>query len=108
MGLPVQLSEIENTAPQLLSVSGTASVLSATRLGRARRVFFSVIPITAGVTVTIVLGGSTPAVNQGIPLIQNQPFSQCLDVNGRGVFQGEIQAIASGAGQVAFTEIFEP
>lgn len=112
MAYIVQNEDIENTTPQLLSVSGTASTLSNTRLGRARRTFFSIIPITAGVTVTIVLGDSAPVATQGIVLIQNQPFSQSLDNDNlgepcKGVFQGTIQAIASGAGQVAFVEIFD-
>ena len=107
MAIPVELSDIENTSPQLLSVSGTASTLSQTRLGKAKRSFFSIIPITAGVTVTVVLGDSSPAVTQGIVLIQNQPFVQSLDINGKGVYQGPIQAIASGAGSVAFVELFE-
>jgi len=107
LAIPVENADIENTSPQLLSVSGTASVVSPTRLGKAKRSFFSLIPITAGVTVTLVLGDSAPAVNQGIVLIQNQFFLQSLDTNGKGVYQGNIQAIASGAGQVAVVELFE-
>lgn len=99
--------EIEKTTPQLLTVAATAITASATRLGLKRRSFFSIIPITAGVTVTVVFGDSIAVANQGIPLSANQPFSQSLDTNGRGVFQGTIQLIASGAGQVAFTETFE-
>lgn len=100
-------NDIDTTVPAIVSVSGTASVLSPTRLGLKKRSFFSIIPITSGVTVTVVFGDSAPVATQGIPLIQTQPFSQSLDINGRGVFQGQIQVIASGAGSVAFTETFE-
>lgn len=107
MPKPVTFEEIENSAPQLLSVSTTASTLSATRQSRAKRTFFSIIPITDGVTVTVFLGDGTPSANKGIPLIKNQVFSMSLDANEKGVYQGTIQAIASGSGQVAFTELFE-
>jgi hypothetical protein len=107
MATPVHESDIEPTNPQLLAVSATASTLSPTRIGRTKRSFFSVIPVTSGVTVTIVFGDSVAEVEKGIVLIQNQPFSQSLDINGRGVYQGTIQAIASGNGDVAFVETFE-
>ena len=107
MPRPVTNDEIELASPQLLSVSGTASTLSATRLGRAKRTFFSIIPVTAGVTVTIVFGEQIAVVNAGVPVGNGQAFTQSLDSNGRGVFQGAIQAIASGAGSVALTETFE-
>lgn len=102
----VQFNDIDGTTPQLVSVNTTAT-LSASRLGLTRRIFFSVIPITAGVTATVVLGDGTPAANTGIPLIQNQPFSMADDASGAGCFQGPIQCVTSGAGQVAFTEIFD-
>ena len=107
MGILVEEQDIERTTPQLLTVDVNPVTLSATRLGLTKRSFFSIIPITAGVTVTIVFGDSVPVADQGIVLVKNQVFSQSLDTNGAGVFQGTIQAIASGAGQVALVEVFE-
>lgn len=107
MAVPVTWEEIENTEPQLKSVTTAASTLSASRLGRAKRTFFSIIPLSAGITVTVVLGDGTATASTGIVLVKNQPFVQSLDSNGKGVFQGTIQAIADGSGSVAFTEIFE-
>jgi len=107
MSRPVRDADIDGTSPQLLAVSGTAVTLSDTRLGKARRIFLSIIPITAGITVTVVLGDISPAVGQGIQLSQTQPFVQSDDANGKGTFQGTVQAIASGGGYVAMTEIFQ-
>lgn len=104
----VELSDIEPSTPQTVTVGATAVTLSEKRLGKTKRSFFSIVPITAGVTVTIVFGEGTAAVNAGLPLQAGQPFIQSLDINGRGVYQGDIQAIASGPGSVAFVEIFEP
>lgn len=107
MASPVTLSEIELSTPQLLAVSGTQTTLSASRLGKSRRTFLSIIPLTAGVEVTISFGEQDAIINAGLVLKQSQPFIQSLDVNERGVYQGEIKAIASNIGQVAFVEMFE-
>lgn len=107
MSPPVQEREIELTQPQLITVGATAVTLTPTRLGRARRSFLSIVPVTVGVTVTLVFGDTTPALNTGLPIEAKQPFIQSLDVNKKGVYQGPIQAIATGPGQVALVEMFE-
>jgi len=112
MAYIVQEKDIEPTTPSLLSVGATEVTLSATRLGRSRRSFFSIIPLTPGMSVTISYGEQTAVLNAGIPLIQNQPlFASLTGTNPampcEGVYQGEIKAIANIAGTVAFVEVFD-
>ena len=111
MAYTVQDRDIELTTPQLVTVDVTEATLSASRLGLSMRSFFSIVPITAGVTVTVTFGDAPATANQGLPLIQSQPFSQSLTNDDpeqpcKGVYQGTIKAIASGPGRVAFVEIF--
>lgn len=106
MGKIIEYEEIDLSSPRTVSVSGTAAELSSSRLGLQRRTFFSIIPLTAGVTVTISFGDQTAVALQGISLIQNQPFSMS-DSEEFKCWQGAIQVVASGAGNVAVTEIFE-
>lgn len=105
----VEFWEIEGTSPQNLSVSGTASVASTSRLGKSHRTAWGVTPTTAGMTLTVVLGDASAAALAGQPLQQWQPMGQSMvDSGGRGVFQGTIQLIASGSGNASFWETFEP
>lgn len=95
-----------NTA---VSVSGTDVELTPTRLGRTLRTAIILTPVTAGVIVNISLGDNPAVIDQGIRLIQGQPFTQSAnnaEEAKQTVWQGAIHAIASGAGSVAITEQF--
>lgn len=104
--IPVTDRDIEVSTPSTVSVSATASTLSATRLGRAPRSFFSIIPLSAGVTVTVTFGDSPAVANAGLVLSTNQPY---LEAKGDNFipYQGTINIVASGAGTVAYVERFD-
>lgn len=102
----VTLEDIDGALPRTVSVSATAAELSATRLGRKRRTQIIIVPLTAGVTVTITKGDSTAVANAGIVLTANQAFVEADD-GGFKCWQGAIQVVASGAGSVAINETFE-
>lgn len=99
--------DIDLANPTSLSVSGTASIASRTRLGAPRRTSFSLVSLTSGVTLTIIKGDIEGAtVNNGITLQQNQAYVES-DADNFNCWQGQITLIASGAGTVAFTEVID-
>lgn len=107
MARTVGYDDIDQTNPQYISVSGTPTRILLSRLGESFRNFLSIIPTDAGITCTVTLGPVGVAANQGIVLIQNQPFVQSMDTNGKGIYQGEIWVTASGNGHVAVQETIE-
>jgi len=106
MAAVVEYNEIDLSAPRTVSVTATAAQLSNSRLGLPRRTSFSIIPLSAGVTVTVAKGDAPAVVNEGIVLIQNQAYIES-DSDGYNCWQGAIQIVASGNGSVAVTEVFQ-
>lgn len=106
MSTPVTEQEIDPVTPQLVTVGASEVVLSPSRLGRSHRIFFSLVPITPGVTATLCFGEGAAAANMGVPLNPNQPFVDCAG-DSYMPYQGALKVVASGAGQVAFVERFE-
>ena len=104
--IPVTDNDIESSTPSTISVSATASTLSATRLGKSPRSFFSIIPLTVGVTVTVTFGDAPAIANAGLVLGQNQPY---LEVKSDEFmpYQGTINIVASGNGSVALLERYD-
>lgn len=107
MGQIVSFEDVDQSKPQKFAVSTTPALASGTRIGATKRSFISIIPITAGITVTVTLGAFGAIADQGVDLLTNQPFAQSLDSNGKGVYQGEVYLTASGAGFVSMQETFE-
>lgn len=105
-GQPVTDAEIELSTPRTVSVSTTSTELSPTRLGRTRRTSFLIVPLTAGVTVTITKGEQDAVANQGYVLTQNQPYVEATS-EGFLCYQGALQVVASSAGSVSIVEVFE-
>lgn len=103
----VTIKDIELGAPQLINVSATAAQLLPSRLGKTFRKSFYLVPLTAGVLVTIVPSEGSVVANTGYVLSQYQPF---LDVRSEGYkpYQGEWKVVASGNGQVALVEQVDP
>lgn len=99
--------EIELSAPQTLTVGTSDVEISATRLGKTRRTFFSIVPLTAGATITLTFGDSPAVANKGVVLSANQPYIE-TDDPGAPCYQGAIHAISSAPGSsVAIVERFE-
>lgn len=107
LGQTVGYDDIDQSAPNYVSVSGTPSRVLSSRLGQSFRNFFSIVPTDPGISVTVTLGAPGAAANVGTVLVQNQPFSQSMDANGKGCYQGEIWVTASAAGHVAVQETIE-
>lgn len=98
--------EIKLGVPSIVSVSATSQELLPSRLGRSHRKTFYIVPLTAGVIVTIS-PTETPAVaTQGYVLSQYQPY---LDVRSQGYdpYQGAWQVVASGNGSIAVVEVVD-
>lgn len=102
----VTYDEIDLSSPRTVSVSATSTTVSTSRLNLPRRTSFFLVPLTAGVTVTVTKGDGAAVANAGIVLIQNQAYLES-DSEGFLCWQGAIQAIASGNGSVAVVEVFE-
>lgn len=103
----VGYNDIDQSNPQYVAVSSTPTRILQSRLGESFRNFFSIVPITSGLTVSVILGPVNALANYGTPIITNQPFAQSMDVNGKGIYQGEIWVVASGNGYIAIQETFE-
>jgi len=71
-----------------------------------RRTAFTIVPLSAGVTVTVALGDVPAVADAGIVLSANQPYSESSD-GGFECWQGAVQIVASGAGNVAIRETLE-
>lgn len=88
---------------ETVSVSGTSVPIMSLVPSGAIRTQFAIIPLSAGVTVTIAKGDQAAVANAGIVLIQNQPYVEATD-GGYICWQGPVQIVASGAGSVAVME----
>lgn len=106
MAKPVSLEEIQKSAPRNVSVSTSDIEISGTRLNQSRRKFFSIIPLTAGVIVTITYGEQAAVQNAGFVIGQYQSVTGSDDVN-NPCWQGPIHVVASAAGTVSIVEVFE-
>lgn len=91
------------------SVSGTSATILQSRLGRSLRVGLVITPLTAGVTVNVALSELPATTTTGFQLQPGQVLSQSANnalEAAQVVWQGSVQAIASGAGTVAIVEQF--
>lgn len=87
------------------SVSVTTTSVRVLIANQGRKALY-IGNLTAGVTVTIQKGETAAIQNEGIVLSQGQNW---FESNGENFecWKGEIQVIASGAGTIAVSEMFE-
>ena len=104
--IPVTDKEINSVTPELITVGASEVVLSDTRLGKSRRIFYSIVPVTAGVICTITFGDAPAVALTGLPLGQYQPLIDCAGDTYQP-YQGTIKCIASAGGQISIMERFE-
>lgn len=105
----VSYEDIEQSNPDYISVGATPTRVLLSRLGLPMRTLFSIVPLTAGVTVTVTLGPVNAAANYGVNLTASQPFTQAIIRPGEpdGCYQGEVWVTASGPGFISLQETFE-
>lgn len=95
----------QHTQNTSITVSGTSGQILASA-ANYRRTAFAIIALTAGVTVTIAKGDVAAVANNGIVLAANQSYVESTSQEFL-CWQGAIQVVASGAGSVALSEMFE-
>jgi hypothetical protein len=102
----VTFEDIQLGTPRIVDVSATAAQLSASRLGASARKIFYIVPLTAGVIVTISPVEQTATALKGFVLTQYQPYIEARSA-GYEPYQGAWQVVASGAGQISVVEVFD-
>lgn len=84
----------------------TSSTQAFVDRSAARRLAFSIVPLTSGCIVTVAKGLPSAVANNGIVLTQNQPYVESTSENFQ-CYQGPIQMIADVAGTVAISEVID-
>lgn len=99
----VQIQDIDTSASTTKTVEVTDTVLLPSRLGQPRRSAYMVTNLSP--TTVYVTQGDTPAVaNAGVPLQQNQTWSNADD-GGFDCYQGALHAIGSAQSTMAVIEV---
>lgn len=90
----------------LVAVSATSTTIIKIVPPSLRRTQIIISAVTAAVVVTIAKGQTPAIANYGIVL---QPTGTFIEANDSGFtcHQGEVQAVATGAGYVSITETLE-
>jgi hypothetical protein len=88
-----------------LGVSATSITIAQERTGAAERQQFIITNTSAAQVVTIVKGSAAAIAGQGIILQPNGSYGESTD-GGFVCWQGEMQAVATGAGTVSIVETF--
>jgi hypothetical protein len=94
------------TRNDLVSVSATTAVICKEVVGNKKRTQVIITANTAGVTVTISKGETAAVATYGLPLQSGSSYVEATD-GGFTCWQGAIQAVASGAGNVSIVETFD-
>jgi hypothetical protein len=92
-------------------ISGTSTEICPSRAGQKPRIAWIVTQTTGGVTASLAMSGSPAVLNAGPTFSSLQPFGESANTVEDAlkiVWQGPIQAVGSGAGNMAVTERFAP
>lgn len=97
---------VQQTRNDLVSVSATSTTICKPVTGNKRRIQMIITANTAGVTVTIAKGDVSAVATYGLPLNSSSTYIEATD-GGFQCWQGQVQAVATGAGTVSVVETFE-
>lgn len=98
---------MQNTGTKSITLAATSTKIFEAQMKPIRRMQFQIVNTDASATVWVLKGPGTAAVNVGTPLAPNGGFMIESSDSGFQCWQGEIQAISTGATNISISEMTE-